>query len=488
MNALAFDLGAGSGRLIAGQWDGKALHVKELHRFVNEPVQVGNRLHWDILRLYHEIKQGILKSHLKLGTDIQSMGIDSWAVDFGLIGSNGELLGNPYHYRDHHTDGIMEEVFQKLSRKQIFRHTGIQFLPFNTMYQLAAMKKSVSSQLDHAEQLLMIPDLLRYFLTGERFGEFTNATTTQLFHPIERQYDTMLLEKIGIASSLFPPVVEPGTHIGRLRPEVTSELGCKAVPVIAVAEHDTGSAVAAIPATEQNFAYLISGTWSLMGTEIDQPVLTDEALAMNVTNEGGISNTYRLLKNIMGLWILEECRRTWLKEGLSLSYDEMLGSVKQATPFRSLIDPDDPMFLNPEHMPRQIQQYCRSTNQPVPEGVGPILRCVLESLALRYREVYEGIERLVGKPFSGLHIAGGGIKNRLLCQFTADAIGRPVWAGPSESSGIGNLLVQYMTLGELKDIWEARQVVRQSFPLEYYEPKDTEAWNEAYGKFLQLQA
>lgn len=487
MTVLAFDLGAGSGRLVAGRLDGKHLIVEEIHRFANDPVQVGERMHWDILRLFHEMKQGILKAKHRCGSaNFRSMGIDSWAVDFGLIGRHGELLGNPYHYRDHHTDGMMDEVFKVIPKKDIFRRTGIQFLQFNTIYQLAAMKKARSPLLEQAETLLMIPDLLRYFFTGERFGEFTNATTTQLFHPLDKVYDPVLLGKLGLPAHWFPAVVQPGTRIGELRARVAKELGCPAIPVTAVAEHDTGSGVVSIPAAERDFAYLISGTWSLMGTEVTEPVLNDEALAMNFTNEGGAYDTFRLLKNIMGLWILEECRRTWQKEGAQLTYDAMLQEAEQAAPFRCFIDPDDPAFLNPDHMPAAIQDFCRKTGQPVPEGIGPVLRCVLESLALKYRVVFEGIERLSGKRFSGLHIAGGGIKNRLLCRFTANAIGRPVWTGPSEGSAIGNLLVQLISLGDIRDVWEARAIVRSSFPVDEIEPEDAAQWEEAYGKFLQL--
>jgi rhamnulokinase len=484
VSVLAFDLGAGSGRLIAGRLDGGRLALQEIHRFPNDPVQVGDRLHWDILRLYHEMKQGILKAKHQLG-GITSIGIDSWAVDFGLIGRNGELLGNPYHYRDHHTDGMMEEVFAVIPKEVIFRRSGIQFLQFNTIYQLAALKKAGSPLLEQAETLLMIPDLLRYFLTGERVGEFTNATTTQLFHPLTCEYDSELLGKLGIPRSLFPDVVRAGTRVGELLPQVCRELGVPAVPVIAVAEHDTGSAVAAIPSRQRDFAYLICGTWSLMGTEVDEPMLSEEALALNFTNEGGAYGTYRLLKNIMGLWILEECRRTWLKEGMNLTYEAMLEEAQRAPAFQSWIDPDAAVFLNPSHMPNAIRTYCRETGQAEPEGVGPILRCVLESLALKYRYVFEGIERLTGKRFSGLHMAGGGIRNRLLCRFTADALGKPVWAGPAESSAIGNVIVQLITHGQIRDIWQAREIVGDSFSIVQYMPEGHDQWDEAYRDYVE---
>ncbi|HEX7056287.1 MAG TPA: rhamnulokinase family protein [Bacilli bacterium] len=486
MNVLAFDLGAGSGRALIGSLHGRKMQIREVHRFANDPVQVKDRLHWDILRLYHEIKQGLLQAKLQAGGGLASLGIDSWAVDFGLIGDNGELLGNPYHYRDHHTDQVMDEVFALLPKEEIFRRTGIQFLQFNTIFQLYALRKAGSPILAKAQTLLMIPELLRYFLTGEQIGEFTNASTTQLYNPIDGCWDRTLLERIGVRPELFTRVCRPGTAIGGLLPSVRAELGLSDLQVTAVAEHDTGSAVAAVPAEQRHFAYLICGTWSLLGTETEKPVITDEALVFNFTNEGGVAGTNRLLKNIMGLWILEECRRTWRKQGLQLSYDEMSEQALQAESFASLIDPDDPAFLNPANMPQAIQDYCRKTGQPVPEQIGQIVRCILESLACKYRFVLEMTERLARQRYNGLHMIGGGIQNKLLCQFTANAIGRPVWAGPAEGSAVGNVLVQYMALGEIADIWEARTIVRKSFAIETYLPLEQERWEKAYTAFLQM--
>jgi rhamnulokinase len=483
VSILAFDLGASSGRALTGRIAGRKLEIREIHRFPNDPVQVGGRLHWDILRLFHEIKTGMLKARHEGEGGLQSLAIDSWAVDFGLIGRNGELLGNPYHYRDHHTDGIMEELQETIGSEEIFTRTGIQFLPFNTIYQLYAMKKAASPLLESAQSLLMIPDLLRYFLTGEKHSEFTNATTTQLYNPLKQDWDRELLARLGLDDALFQEVLLAGAPAGTLLPSLGRELGLGAIPVTATAEHDTGAAVAAVPADSRDFAYLSCGTWSLMGTEVDEPVLGEQALAMNFTNEGGVGRTYRLLKNIMGLWIIQECRRVWEREGHSISFSGMVEMARQAKPFVSLIDPDHLMFLAPEHMPRQVQQYCRETGQPVPEDTASIVRCVFESLALKYRYVLECTEKLSGKSFGGLHMVGGGINNTLLCQFTANAIGRPVWAGPVEGSAIGNMLVQWISLGELRDIWEARKLVRESFPPVTYEPQEREAWEEAYGKF-----
>lgn len=486
MSVLAFDLGASSGRAVLGTLKDGRLQMEEIHRFDNDPVQVGGRLHWDILRLYHEIKQGLLKAKLTSNEPIEGIGIDSWAVDFGLLGEHGELLGNPYHYRDHHTAGVMEEVQQALSAEMIFKHTGIQFLPFNTIYQLYALKKNASPLMNEAKTLLMIPDLLRYFLTGMLRSEFTNASTTQLLNPISRKWDPDLLDKLDIPSHIFLDPTEPGTVVGPLRKEVMEELGVDEVPVIAVAEHDTASAVAAVPSLTDDFAYLSCGTWSLLGTEVREPVLTDEALAMNFTNEGGVSGTYRLLKNIMGLWLLQECKRVWEKEGNHWSYPELVQMAEQAPAFRSLIDPDDLAFLNPAHMPRAIAEYCSRTEQPVPETPGAFVRCILESLALKYRYIFAKTEQVSGKSFSGLHMVGGGINNKLLCQWTANALKKPVWAGPTEGSAIGNVVVQYMALGEIEDIREARKLIRDSFDIQTYQPQQQEDWDKAYQLFLQI--
>lgn len=486
LSVLAYDLGATSGRALIGRLTDRKLVIEEIHRFPNDPVQVGIHLHWDILRLFHEMKQGLIQAKNANVGDLRSLAIDSWAVDVGFLDKNGELLGNPYHYRDHHTDGIMEEVFRFIPREEIFRRTGIQFLQFNTIFQLYALKKADASVLAQAESMLMIPDLLRYFLTGERLGEFSNATTTQLYNPLTQSWDETLIEKLGLQASIFPQVTMPGTRAGEILPSIQEELGVPAIPVFTVAEHDTGSAVAAVPALTKDFAYLSCGTWSLMGTEVTEPVLTDEALELNFTNEGGVGGTYRLLKNIMGLWLLEECRRTWLKAGQSLSYEEMIAAAQEARPFRSLIDPDVDAFLNPVDMPQAIRDFCRETGQPEPQSVGETIRCILESLALKYRYVLEMTERLSGKTFEGLHMVGGGIKNAMLCQFTANALGKPVWAGPTEGSGIGNILVQYMALGDIQDIWEARSIVRDSFPIQTYEPQDAAQWQEAYERFTSI--
>ncbi|WP_028610247.1 rhamnulokinase [Paenibacillus harenae] len=482
MTILAYDLGASSGRALLGRLNNGKIEVEELHRFPNDPVQAGERLHWDILRLLHELKQALLKvKHRNI--KLSSIAIDSWAVDFGLIGGNGELLGNPYHYRDRHTDGVMEEVVKELSASAIFGKTGIQFLPFNTIYQLAALKRADSPLLREAKHFLMIPDLLRYFLTGEMFNEFSNATTTQLYNPVTEAWDEELIRAIGISPDLFCTVVRPGAKVGRLRQFLCEELDIEPIDVYAAAEHDTGSAVAAVPALERSFAYLSCGTWSLMGTEVDEPVINETAKELNFTNEGGVCGTYRLLKNIMGLWILLECRRAWERAGISYSFPELVKLAGGAKPFAAFIDPDDPVFLHPGDMPARISEYCSATGQQAPEEAGAVVRCILESLAFKYRYVLELTEQLSGQSFSGLHMVGGGIQNTLLCQWTANAIGKPVWAGPVEGSAIGNMAVQWIASGELADIWEARKVIRESFPIESYEPEQDEEWEKAYLAF-----
>ena len=481
LNVLAFDLGAGSGRAILGRFDpvNRKLETEEIHRFANEPVQVGERLHWDILRLLHELKQGIVKAKLT-GRPIASIAIDSWAVDFGLLGEGGELLGNPYHYRDTQTDGVMEAVAERLGRQAIYSATGVQFLPFNTLYQLHAIKRRNPALLAEARSLLMIPELLRYLLTGERHGEWTNATTTQMVNATTGDWDSELLADVGVDRSLLLDPRPPGFAAGTLSPSICAELGVPPIPVIAVGEHDTASAVAAVPAEPgKPFAYLCSGTWSLLGTETKRPVLTGEALAANFTNEGGVYGTNRLLKNIMGLWLIQECKRCWDLEGNRWSYAELAVLAGQSEPFRSLIDPDDASFLRPTHMPQAIAAYCRLTGQPEPQTPGQLLRCVMESLAVKYAMALRQAEQLAGETFAALHAVGGGIQNELLCQFTADATGKPVWAGPAEASAIGNIAVQYITLGHISNLAEARLIVRASFPLASYEPSGSPGWREA---------
>ncbi len=481
-HVLAFDLGASSGRAVLGRLVDGRIEMEELHRFSNDPVQTGNGLHWDILRLLHEIKQGLLNAKNR-GIKLSSIAIDSWGVDFGVINEQGELLGNPYHYRDTHTAGMMERLIEKLSQEKIFESTGIQFMPINTLYQLASLKEKNSSQLHGGKHILMIPALLRYFLTGETYNEFSNASTTQIYNPLQGDWDDQLLQAIGIDKELLGEVLQPGDSAGKLRETVCDELGIESVPVIAVAEHDTGSAVVAVPAEQEKFAYLSCGTWSLIGTEVKNPVINELSQQLNFTNEGGAYGTFRLLKNIMGLWILQESRRAWKKEGISYSFPELVKLAEQASPFQGFINVDDELFLHPGDMPAQIREYMRRTNQPIVEEVGGIVRIILESLAFKYKEALEQIEQLTGDSYDGLHMVGGGIQNTLLCQWTANAIGKRVLAGPVEGSAIGNMAVQWIASGALKDVWEARAVIRNSFPLDIYESEALNDWQAAYEQY-----
>lgn len=428
---LAFDLGASSGRAIVGRLKDGRIATEELHRFPNDPVLVGDRLHWDILRLLHELKQGFLKAKHE-GISLASYGIDTWGVDFGLLGRKGELLGNPYHYRDRHTEGLIERVTVELTAEKVFGSTGIAFQPFNTLYQLYALKLAGDPWLEQAQQLLFAPDLLNYFLTGEKATEWSIASTAQLYNPTVGDWDSELLAHIGIPSSWFGPVVQPGTKIGRLRSSVTEELGIEAVTAIAVAEHDTASAVVAVPTLNREFAYLSCGTWSLMGTETEKPIITEQARRWNFTNEGGAYGTFRLLKNIMGLWILQEARRDWEKAGSAYSFPELVALAEKAEPFAAFIEPDDGTFFAAGDMLGRIKAYLARTGQRVLDEPGAIVRCILESLALKYRYVLSQVETLSSRRFEGLNMVGGGSQNTLLCQWTANALGKTVWAGPAE--------------------------------------------------------
>lgn len=491
MTVLAFDMGASSGRALVGQLvEDTAGHTKlqvtGIHRFPNHAIQVGDHLHWDILRLLHEMKKGIRLAFQK-GYKPTTFGIDTWGVDFGLLDTNGELIGNPYHYRDSHTEGLIEEVNALIGQEALFQQSGLQFMPFNTLYQLYAMKKAASPKLDIAQTLLLTPDLLAYLLTGIKVCEFTMATTTQLYHPGNQTWNESLMEQLGIPSRLFLEPIHPGTIIGSLTPAVSSELGLQTdLQAVAVGTHDTESAIAAVPAGDEPFAYLVCGTWSLLGTEMVQPLLGRETMEMEFSNEGGVGGTYQLLKNIMGLWLLQECKREWDEQGNELSFPELVHMAEQAAPFRSIIYPDDPRFFAPTSMVDKIQEYCEETNQPIPQTEGEIIRCILESLALRYRQALEQAERLTDIRYSGLYMVGGGIQNQLLCQFTSNALGRPVWAGPIEASAIGNMLLQLIALGKCKNLQEARKLVSLSFPIHVYEPDSDHNWTSAYEKFLSF--
>ena len=484
-NYLAIDLGAESGRTILGTLSDGKLVLNETHRFPNEPVRLPEGLHWDILRLWAEIKAGIKKT-VRDDVELASLGVDTWAVDFVLLDKNSALLGNPYHYRDARTDGMLDEAFRQMPREEIFFNTGIQFLQLNTLYQLLAMSVQKSPLFDVAKTFLTIPDLFNFWLSGEITNEFTNATTTQCLDPVKRKWSEPVLEAMGIPTHLFGPITSPGTLIGTLLPEIVEETGAGKVKVVIPACHDTGSAVVAVPAENQDFAWISSGTWSIMGVEVKEPVLSEKALQYNFTNEGGVFNTWRLSKNIMGLWLIQECRREWQRQGQDYSYDEMTRLAAESDPFIAVINPDDGIFFHPGDMPQKIQDYCQKTGQRVPQSHGEILRLALESLALKYCWVLERLEELVGRKFAPIHIIGGGTKNRLLNQFTAHATRRTVITGPVEATAIGNILMQAIGLGDIASLENAREIVHNSFDLEEYAPASEKEWDVAYQKLLDL--
>ena len=482
---LAFDLGAESGRAIIATLEADRLTLNEVHRFGNGPVRLPDGLHWDVLRLWTEIKAGIAAA-IKNGAKPVGIGVDTWGVDFALLDKNGALLGNPFHYRDARTDGMMDKVFQCLSRDAIFAQTGIQFMQLNTLYQLYAMVRAKSPLFDVADRVVTIPDLFNYWLSGKITNEFTNSTTTQCYNPLTRDWSKGMLETLGIPARLFGPVTDSGSVIGPILPEVAEETGVGAVSVILPACHDTGSAVTAVPARNQDFAWISSGTWSIMGAEVLQPVLSEKALVYNFTNEGGVFGTWRLSKNIMGLWLVQECRRYWREHGEELSYDELTHLAAEARPFLAVIDPDADVFFHPGDMPGKIRKFCAESGQPIPQTTGEIVRVALESIALKYRRTLARLEELSGKRLDPIHIIGGGTKNRLLNQFTADCTGRTVVIGPVEATAIGNVLMQAIGLGHLESLSEARAVVRTSFEVEEYQPGQHDDWDEAYSKLLKF--
>jgi rhamnulokinase len=493
-NYLALDLGAESGRGLLGRFDGQHLVLEEAHRFPNGPVRMLDTLYWDLPRLFEEIKTALGKGTSR-GGGLDGVGIDTWGVDFGLIGRGDTLLGNPVHYRDARTDGMLEAAFSRVSRERIYEITGLQFLPFNTMYQLLALSRSRSPLLDVAETLLMMPDLFGWLLTGRRAGERTDASTTQLLDPRSGTWSDELCRELGLPRAILPELIEPGSELGPLRSSVAEEVGLtRPVMVIAPATHDTASAVAAVPAKTStsssgappDWCYLSSGTWSLLGVEVPRPVINAETMRYNFTNEGGVAGTTRLLKNIMGLWLVQECRRTWARAGRELSYEEMIARAQVAPPFTTLIDPDDASFLAPGDMPARLVAYCARTGQAPPSDEGAMVRCCLESLALKYRWAIERLESILGTTIRTIHVVGGGTKNALLCQFTADACGRPVHAGPAEATAIGNILMQAIGHSQLGSIADLRAVVARSFPVTVYEPRDTAAWTDAAGRFAPL--
>lgn len=485
-NYVAIDLGAESGRAMLGQFDGQRLALTEAHRFLNVPAQLPDGLQWDVLRLWAEIQAGVAAAARLSPAPLASMGLDTWGVDFGLLDRRGALLGNPYHYRDSRTDGMLDEAFRRMPREQIFAQTGIQFMQINTLFQLLSLVVRHAPELDIAETCLTIPDLFNFWLSGVTASEFSIATTTQCYDPRRRTWADPVLAALDIPRRLFPDIIQPGTILGPIRPAVAEALGVAALPIVAPACHDTGSAVAAVPATNRDFLWISSGTWSIMGAEVTEPIITPQTQQGNFTNEGGVEGTYRFSRNITGLWLVQECRRTWAAEGLTYSYGELVELAARATPLGPLVDPDHTDFLKPADMPARLRAYFRRTGQSVPESRGAMVRAVLESLALKYRWVLENLEASLGRRLEPIHIIGGGTHNRLLCQFTADATGRPVVAGPTEATAIGNVLMQAKALGHVATLAEGRDLVRCSFDVATYEPRPSDNWEAAYARFRAL--
>lgn len=478
---FAVDLGATSGRTILGTFTSNGLEMEEVNRFPNHLIEAGRHFYWDIYELYRHIIEG-LRIAARKGVEITSIGIDTWGVDFVCVGKDGGFLRQPYSYRDPHTVGAPEAFFTRIPRSHVYGWTGIQVMNFNSLFQLDTLRRNHDSALAAADKLLFMPDALSYMLTGQMVTEYTIASTAQLVNANTRRLEDALLQEIGLTQAHFGRFVYPGEKIGDLTEEIQRITGLGAVPVIAVAGHDTASAVAAVPAMDRNFAYLSSGTWSLMGVETDAPVITAETESLNFTNEGGVEGTIRLLKNICGMWLLERCRTEWGE----ISYSELIVEAGSCEPFRSLINPDDALFTNPANMEQAIKTYCSDYRQPIPMTHGQIVRCIFESLALRYRQVLDSLRNLSPRPVEALHVIGGGSRNELLNQWTANAVGIPVIAGPSEATAIGNVMVQALAAGAARDIASMRRLINRSIPLKTFYPQDMEDWNTAYLHFKQL--
>ncbi len=485
-NYLAVDLGAESGRVLLGSLENGKLAVNEIHRFANLPVRQPDGLHWDTRYLWEQIKDGLRIAVQMVGENLASIGVDTWGVDFGLLDGQGRLLGEPYHYRDSRTNGVLEKAFAFAPRQEIYQRTGIQFMQINSLYQLFTM--AGKPELEAAQTLLFMPDLFNYWLCGTKANEYTIASTSQCLDAVQRGWAFDLLDKMGIPGRMFGEIVPAGTILGKVCREVAGETGCAPIPVVAVGCHDTASAVAAVPAETPDFIYLSSGTWSLMGMETPQPVITPASLAYNVTNEGGVYGTIRLLKNIMGMWLLQQSRAEWAEAGWQYTYDQLTAMAADTPAFGPFVQPNDGVFLGPGAMVGRIQQFCAGHGQAVPQSEAQVTRCILESLALEYRRVASQLDELAGRKSSVIHIVGGGSRNWLLDQFTADCTGKTVVAGPVEATGAGNILVQAIALGHISGLAEGRQIIRSSFTPQVYSPGDSSAWDAAYDRFTGQEA
>jgi rhamnulokinase len=483
----AVDLGAQSGRVVLGRFDGDRFSIAEVRRFPNVPVLAAGTLYWDVLRLYEDVLTGLAAASSD-GATIDSVGVDTWGVDFGLIDRAGRLAGNPVHHRDRRTEGVMERVFARVPARDLYERTGIQLMPINTLFQLVAMADAGDRRLKAGHRLLLLPDLLHFWLCGAVACELTNATTTQCLDPRTQAWAADLLSQLGLPAEPFVDLVPPATVLGALRDEVVERTRIARGVVIAPATHDTASAVAAVPFRDPSAVYISSGSWSLVGLELPGPLITDATFEANLTNEGGVGGTTRLLRNVDGLWLLHECRRAWAAEGRDLEYGELIRRAEDAPPLASLIDPNDPRFLAPGDLPRRIREACAESGQPVPLEDGAVVRCILESLALKYAQTVELLAKATDVRPPEVHLVGGGALNAPLCEWTAAATGLPVLAGPAEATAIGNLAVQAMARGELASLAQAREAVRASFSPTVYEPADSSRWQEAAGRFEKLTA
>jgi rhamnulokinase len=481
----AVDLGAQSGRVAVGRFDGERLGVTEVHRFANVPVRVRDTLNWDILAVYRDVLDGLRAAGREAG-HVDSIAVDSWGVDFALVDAKGRLVQNPVHYRDARRARAMDDALARVPARELYNRTGIQLMPINTVFELAAMATERDPALDGAKTMLLIPDLIHYWLCGSTTSELTNATTTQCFDPHTGGWAADLLERLDVPTRLLPDVVRPGTRLAPLATEVAEEAGLRDAEVVAVATHDTGSAVAAIPFRHADSVFISVGTWSLVGLEVTKPVITDAAFAANLTNEGGVDGTFRLLRNVTGLWLIHECRRVWAQEGREHSFDQLVALAKDAPALQSFIDPNDSAFGDPGDMPARVRAFCAHTGQPEPADPGAVVRCILESLALKHAQTIDLLASVTGAAPREIHIVGGGARNELLCRWTADAAGLTVLAGPEEATLLGNLVVQAMALGEISSLAEAREVIRASVVPTAYEPQATSAWHEARERFASI--
>ncbi|MHA1343456.1 MAG: rhamnulokinase [Promethearchaeota archaeon] len=492
MNLIGIDLGASNGRIIVGILnEDKKLNLDIIYRFQNYGVSILNSFYWDVLRIFSKIKKGLSLAAKKYN-DISSIGITTWGVDFALLDKNNELIGPIHHYRDQRTAGMLEKIFKIVPKKEIFEQTGIQFLSINTLVQLYSMVYNESPQLDAIKTFIMLPDYFNFLFSGKLTTEYSIATTSQLYNPKKKDWAIQLIKKLGFNTNWFLPVILPGTILGNIKKSIASEIGLNQyTKIISVLGHDTGSAIVAVPVDMNKYhpgewAYLSSGTWSLIGIEIQEPIINDKVLKYNFTNEGGINETIRFLKNVTGLWIIQECKRIWEQKGLYLSWDDISNQALKSPPFQHFIDPDDPIFLNPPNMINAIKDYCKDHNQIPPESIGEISRTVFESLAFKYKEVSTKLEDIINTKIKILHIVGGGSQNSLLNQFTANILAIPVKAGPSEATAIGNILVQVLALGNIKNIKDLRNIVKKSFPPRDFVPKNIEKWRNAFNKYKEL--